>query len=55
MGVNRDNRRVDASGTPYYLYCSFFSSYPSANMRLNCSKHTPDIASLKAARESARP
>ena len=53
MGVNRDNRRVDANGNPYYLYCSFFSSYPSANMRLNCSKHTPDVASLKAATDRA--
>ncbi|MFY9613804.1 MAG: hypothetical protein WAT58_00245 [Candidatus Dormiibacterota bacterium] len=49
MGVNRDNRRHDANGTPYYLYCSYFFSYPSANMRLTCSQHTPDIASQHAA------
>ncbi|MEA2682451.1 MAG: hypothetical protein QOK05_779 [Chloroflexota bacterium] len=42
MGVNPDNRRVDDSGTPFYLFCSYFYSYPSANMRLNCSHHTPD-------------
>jgi hypothetical protein len=41
MGVNPDNRRLDAEGTPFYLFCSYFYSYPSANMRLHCSHHTP--------------
>jgi hypothetical protein len=45
MGVNPDNRRADQNGNPYYLYCSYFYSYPSANMRLNCSHHTPETAS----------
>jgi hypothetical protein len=49
MGVNRDNRRVAEEGTPFFLYCSYFFSYPSANMRLTCSQHTPDIASQQAA------
>lgn len=44
MGVNPDNRRIDDSGTPFYLFCSYFYSFPSANMRLNCSHHTPDPA-----------
>jgi hypothetical protein len=52
MGVNRDNRRLDAKGVPYYLYCSYFYSYPSANMRLSCSKHTPDTASQQHAAAS---
>ena len=42
MGVNPDNRRVDENGVQFYLFCSYFYSYPSANMRLNCSHHTPD-------------
>lgn len=42
MGVNPDNRRTDDSGTPFYLFCNYFYSFPSANMRLNCSHHTPD-------------
>ena len=42
MGVNPDNRRIDDAGTPFYLFCNYFYSYPSANMRLNCSHHTPD-------------
>ncbi len=53
MGVNRDNRRVDDTGTPYYLYCSYFFSYPSANMRLTCSQHTPDIPAQQTAAEGA--
>lgn len=53
MGVNRDNRRVDPSGTPYFLYCSYFFSYPSANMRLTCSQHTLDIASQQATAHSS--
>ena len=42
MGVNPDNRRIDEDGTPFYLFCNYFYSFPSANMRLNCSHHTPD-------------
>jgi hypothetical protein len=42
MGVNRDNRRIDAQGRPYHLFCSYFYSFPSANLRLNCSRHTPE-------------
>ncbi len=42
MGVNPDNRRLDAKGNPYHLFCTYFYSYPSANMRLNCSHHTPE-------------
>ncbi|MFN2464560.1 MAG: hypothetical protein ABR573_11750 [Candidatus Dormibacteria bacterium] len=42
MGVNPDNRRVDDAGVPFYLFCNYFYSFPSANMRLNCSHHTPD-------------
>ena len=41
MGVNPDNRRVDEEGQPFYLFCTYFYSYPSANMRLNCSHHLP--------------
>lgn len=41
MGVNPDNRRLDESGQPYYLFCSYFYSFPSATMRLTCSHHTP--------------
>ncbi|GAC1331226.1 MAG: hypothetical protein NVSMB17_09170 [Candidatus Dormibacteria bacterium] len=44
MGVNPDNRRIDAAGAPFYLFCNYFYSFPSANMRLNCSHHTPDPA-----------
>src|ERR1700694_3622725 len=33
MGVNPDNRRVDESGVQFYLFSSYFYSYPSANMR----------------------
>ena len=44
MGVNPDNRRVDENGTQFYLFCSYFYSFPSANMRLSCSHHTPDPA-----------
>jgi hypothetical protein len=40
MGVNRDNRRVDAQGHYYHLFCSYFYSFPSADLRLNCSHHT---------------
>ena len=53
MGVNRDNRRTVDDGGPYYLYCSYFFSYPSANMRLTCSQHTPDIASQQATAHSS--
>jgi len=42
MGVNPDNRRTDDRGAPFYLFCNYFYSFPSANMRLNCSHHTPD-------------
>ncbi|MEA2646777.1 MAG: hypothetical protein QOE92_1860 [Chloroflexota bacterium] len=48
MGVNRDNRRTDEQGTPYYLYCSYFYSFPSANMRLTCSQRVPDSAAQAA-------
>ena len=41
MGVNPDNRRIDEAGVPFHLFCSYFYSYPSANMRLTCSHHTP--------------
>jgi hypothetical protein len=41
MGVNPDNRRLDDVGAPFYLFCSYFYSYPSANMRLHCSHHEP--------------
>jgi hypothetical protein len=51
LGVNPDNRRVDAQGQPYYLFCSYFYSFPSANMRLHCSHHTPGpVAELPAAK-----
>ena len=43
MGVNPDNRRVDADGRPFYLFCNYFYSFPSANLRLNCSHHTPEV------------
>jgi hypothetical protein len=42
MGINRDNRRIDAQGRPYHLFCSYFYSFPSANLRLNCSRYTPE-------------
>jgi hypothetical protein len=42
MGVNPDNRRIDAEGSAFYLYCNYFYSFPSATMRLTCSHHTPD-------------
>ena len=41
MGVNPDNKRSDEYGRPYYLFCSYYYSFPSANLRLNCSHHTP--------------
>lgn len=44
LGVNPDNRRVDEGGTAFFLFCSYFYSFPSANLRLNCSQHTPDPA-----------
>ena len=47
MGVNPDNRRVDELGTPFYLYCSYFYSFPSATMRLTCSHHTPEATTAK--------
>ena len=46
MGVNPDNRRVDDAGTSFYLFCSYFYSFPSANLRLTCSQHTPDPAAV---------
>jgi len=46
MGVNPDNRRVDDQGASFYLFCSYFYSFPSANLRLTCSQHTPDPAAL---------
>jgi hypothetical protein len=51
MGVNPDNRRVDDAGVPFHLFCSYFYSYPSANMRLTCSHHEPgDVPNGPAAR-----
>jgi hypothetical protein len=32
---------MDEEGRPYYLFCSYFYSFPSANMRLICSHLTP--------------
>lgn len=42
LGVNPDNKRVDQQGNPFYLFCTYFYSFPSANLRLNCSQHTSD-------------
>jgi hypothetical protein len=54
MGVNPDNRRLDESGTPYYLFCSYFYSFPSATMRLTCSHHTPGPIPAERAARSPR-
>jgi len=55
MGVNPDNRRVDAEGRAFHLFCSYFYSYPSANMRLNCSHHTPEAVPPLSGNEEAPP
>ena len=51
MGVNPDNKRIDAKGNPFHLFCNYFYSFPSANMLLNCSHHTPeaDLPATKSA------
>ena len=42
LGINPDNRTVDSEGRPFNLFCTYFYSFPSAGLRLNCSHYTPE-------------
>lgn len=48
LGVNRENKRVDAEGRVFYLFCSYFYSFPSATARLTCSHHSPEPQGIAA-------
>lgn len=50
IGVNKDNKRIDGEGRIFYLFCSYFYSFPSATARLTCSHHTPDVVAEPVAR-----
>ncbi len=54
MGVNPDNRRLDDAGDAFYLFCSYFYSFPSATMRLTCSHLEPGPIPVEPPRRTAR-
>jgi len=41
FGINAENRRKDADGNEFYLLCTQFNSYPSANLKVFCTLYTP--------------
>jgi len=54
LGVNRDNKRIDPEGRVFYLFCSYFYSFPSATARLTCSHYSPEQQAEPVAKSRPR-
>ncbi|MHB8571477.1 MAG: hypothetical protein ACYDAY_00760 [Candidatus Dormibacteria bacterium] len=39
IGVSPENRRTTPVGETFYLFCSYFHSYPSASARVSCAHY----------------